>query len=361
MQAVVLLLIWAIPATGVWLLSLSARRGDETALRPVAISFVTIGSQQQDASRRVKLVFTGSAPLSMASPVQGTLVSRAKLTPGKPFRDGEAIAQIGARHVVASVGRVPFYRELSQGDRGEDVKRLNQLLAALGLPTERGQVKTFTSRTAAGVRQLNTRVGASPGTRFMPDSAMFVAEGSSFASFEVGVGQAVSVGLSLGKMQSPPSALAVVDEASGAEVPVPGAGVSLRAPDGASLELSEIMPSAVALTVFRFALLHGRGATEPEVKSGGANPDLSYTGFQLVAGQPKTMGSIPPAALFTRPDGKMCVFEQPSDTAGSPQPIRLGQTVDSGQLGVVYVDPELIGRSIVADASLLAAETLQRC
>ncbi|MEW6867276.1 peptidoglycan-binding domain-containing protein [Trueperella pyogenes] len=73
------------------------------------------------------------------------------------FSSGQTLYEVGKIPVVVVEGRVPFYRELSRGMKGADVKQLNAFLGVLGFP---GAVDdTFGPRTELNVRQWQKNTG----------------------------------------------------------------------------------------------------------------------------------------------------------------------------------------------------------
>jgi peptidoglycan hydrolase-like protein with peptidoglycan-binding domain len=81
-------------------------------------------------------------------------------TPGAVVQHGETLFRVNERPVVLFVGSVPIYRSLSSGvDDGEDVRVLEENLAALGFSSGLRIDEHFDGATAAAVRRWQAALG----------------------------------------------------------------------------------------------------------------------------------------------------------------------------------------------------------
>jgi peptidoglycan hydrolase-like protein with peptidoglycan-binding domain len=71
---------------------------------------------------------------------------------------GDVLYTVDLRPVVAAVGSVPAFRDLTQGDSGADVQQLQQFLVDIGL-FEGAVDGTFTAQTTAAVQSWQQRIG----------------------------------------------------------------------------------------------------------------------------------------------------------------------------------------------------------
>lgn len=77
---------------------------------------------------------------------------------GETIRAGDVIAEISGRPVLAFPRAVPLYRDLSVGDKGNDVKQLETILAERGLLGEQPDSRA-TERTRKAVNELLSEAG----------------------------------------------------------------------------------------------------------------------------------------------------------------------------------------------------------
>jgi peptidoglycan hydrolase-like protein with peptidoglycan-binding domain len=78
--------------------------------------------------------------------------------PGAVIRRGQPVYKTDNRPVSLFYGKLPLYRQLHVGDTGDDVKQIEQNLAALGY-TGLTVDKNYTAATASAVRTWQTRAG----------------------------------------------------------------------------------------------------------------------------------------------------------------------------------------------------------
>lgn len=80
---------------------------------------------------------------------------------GAQIKDGEVIAEIDGRPVIALPGRAPAYRDLLPGSQGQDVAELQRSLRALGEdPGDKNDV--YGAGTKAAIANLYDRLGYEP-------------------------------------------------------------------------------------------------------------------------------------------------------------------------------------------------------
>lgn len=100
-----------------------------TTATPTATVGVT---ERTDADeRQVQLALDAGAPRAVVTTRLGTVTASACST-SAPLRSGDVIARIDGEPVIALASGVPLWRDLALGDRGEDVRGLQQELVRLG-------------------------------------------------------------------------------------------------------------------------------------------------------------------------------------------------------------------------------------
>gem|GEM_PF-1637783 len=90
-------------------------------------------------------------------PLSGDSVVTAAPAIGTVVTPGSVVIEISGRPVIAYAGDYPFYRELSEGDEGGDVRQLQENLAALtsGLAVD----GIFGARTSSALASLYKKLG----------------------------------------------------------------------------------------------------------------------------------------------------------------------------------------------------------
>lgn len=102
-----------------------------------------------------------SVPLP--KPAAISVITRAGVDVGQALHSGQVITWINDRPLLALRGSFPLYRDIGEGDSGEDVRMIQQALADLGYDINPDG--TFGTWTAAQVRELFRSVGAEAATR----------------------------------------------------------------------------------------------------------------------------------------------------------------------------------------------------
>ncbi len=109
---------------------------------------------------------------------------------GDPASTGRALAQVSGHAIIAVAAPYPFYRDLSPGMSGVDVRHLESALHKVELLAAADD--RFDDRTGAAVSQLFRRAGMAADTTFRYRSAVAVPPGAVTAEVLVGTGQVVA-------------------------------------------------------------------------------------------------------------------------------------------------------------------------
>ena len=117
------------------------------------------------------------SPYSAINQARGTYTALPEV--GDELDCGAVFYRVDDDPVLLLCGPVPAYRELTLGDRGQDVRQLNQNLHALGFGNGVGldpDDDAFTSATGAALAKLQDEKGLDPSGQLDLDEAVFLPE-----------------------------------------------------------------------------------------------------------------------------------------------------------------------------------------
>ncbi|MEM7143039.1 MAG: peptidoglycan-binding protein [Actinomycetota bacterium] len=117
---------------------------------------------------------TYGADVEISAPSDGTVT--AVSAAGALLRRGDVIVEIDEQPVALWYGAIPAWRDLAEGDEGDDVRQLESNLVALGYDPD-GTVtidETYTSNTEAMVERWQLDVGLEETGRFSADAVVVV-------------------------------------------------------------------------------------------------------------------------------------------------------------------------------------------
>lgn len=258
------------------------------------------------------------------SAVAGTVTATAPV--GAVLGDGAEVARIDDRPVRAMVATAPLWRSLSRGDTGDDVRRLQEYLAATGHLTATPD-GTFGASTARATAAFAQEIGLPKGTTTF-DPAWVVWVGPD--PFEVHavvapVGTAVSAGSALVTGPGTATAVAVAEPQGGlsaelgpvAELVVGAAQVTYEVGSGAVTD-----PQDVAAVVAALA----------PVTSGAA---------QVRAVEATAVLSVPASAIVSGSAGAVCVYP-----SASADPVVVAPV--GGGASTVELDPAAVPEDLTS-------------
>lgn len=134
---------------------------------------VTEGTLTSRIPVNATLGYAGS--YSVVSQAQGTYTWLPGV--GQVIRQGQVAYRVDGAPVVLLHGRIPLYRQLSEGTSGADVRQLNHDLVALGYATtaEVGASSDyFSAETAAALNKLQAHLGVAQTGGLSPGQAVFL-------------------------------------------------------------------------------------------------------------------------------------------------------------------------------------------
>jgi hypothetical protein len=280
------------------------------------------------AERRASGVVTVEVQQAAAATVQSTVggIVTATVPVGTVLGNGTEAVRIDDRPVPAMVAAAPLWRSLTRGDRGEDVRRLQEFLVATGHLTIAPD-GVFGSSTATAVADFARTIGLPRGTTtFDPAWVVWVgAEPFEVRSVTAPVGTAVGAGTPL--LGGPQAAQAVtVAEPQG------GLGAAFG-------EVAELVVGSV-----RVPYPVGSGVvTEPaDVAAlvGALSPTTSGSG-RVEATDGVEVLSVPASAVVSGPSGAVCVYP-----GAEAAPVRV--TTVGGGASTVQIDPASVAEDLTS-------------
>ncbi|MBS5976744.1 MAG: peptidoglycan-binding protein [Actinomyces urogenitalis] len=127
-------------------------------VQPVTVA-VASGDLHDEITAAATVVQTETQTVTLPLADGRSVVSRQLVAPGQQLRAGQVLLHVSGRPLIALPGAFPTYRDLVQGDQGDDVVQLQQALASLGYNVRADG--DFGAATASALRNLYTDLGYS--------------------------------------------------------------------------------------------------------------------------------------------------------------------------------------------------------
>lgn len=127
-------------------------------VQPVTVA-VASGDLHDEITAAATVVQTETQTVTLPLADGRSVVSRQLVAPGQQLRAGQVLLHVNGRPLIALPGAFPAYRDLVQGDQGDDVVQLQQALASLGYNVRADG--DFGAATASALRNLYTDLGYS--------------------------------------------------------------------------------------------------------------------------------------------------------------------------------------------------------
>jgi peptidoglycan hydrolase-like protein with peptidoglycan-binding domain len=167
--------------------------------------------------------------------VQGP-VTVTRLPPeGSIVGPGGELYRVNDRPVILMLGRMPAYRDLSVGARGDDVRQLDRGLAALGFGRASPVDAAFDAATAEAVRGWQRSLGLRPTGRVELGRVVFLPERARIGSHAVREGQPLTDGAEVAAVTSTSLAVHLELRADLRPLASEGDTATVVLPDGRSL------------------------------------------------------------------------------------------------------------------------------
>jgi peptidoglycan hydrolase-like protein with peptidoglycan-binding domain len=120
------------------------------------VTSAPVGREELTDEHTVKISLQRSSAPPLVVDIDGRVTSTS-CKAGEALTSGQMVARINNTPLIALATAAPLYRNLKQGDKGDDVTALRRELLRLGY--EVGTGATFDSRTAAAVKKLQKAAG----------------------------------------------------------------------------------------------------------------------------------------------------------------------------------------------------------
>lgn len=263
----------------------------------------------------VTLTVESGAPATLTVPVDGRITATS-CSPGGVLRSGESALAVDGRSILGFSTAVPPWRSLVIGDRGGDVRAVQEELARLGRP-----VSVTGTLTADTVAQWRTLFGKSSGGQ---------------SPREPGIG--LSDVLWLPRAEASPSSCALAlgarvgADAEFAQVPGAPSAVHVSAPvpegDGWQLRVGTVTVPAPAESTISDPESLAALASSPLIRGAATSADKPEVPASFVLAEPLTVIAVPPASVFGIAGDAGCVL-----TPSGPVAVR----IRGSQLGSTFV------------------------
>jgi hypothetical protein len=270
---------------------------------------------------------------------------------GSTIGSGSEIVEVAGRPLVAFLGSVPCYRNMSPGESGTDVLQLQQGLESLGYSVGEDTAGVYGTGTGDAVTALYTALGYAvptiPATvtvgkkkktvqePMVPqDEVIFVPQFPARVIKVVGpVGKTASGSFVTLSLASPK----IAGQLSPSDAALVKAGMAVRITDPASGSSRHGHISAVGARTATKHSISG-GVYLPAKISTGRPLPLSMIGQDVTltitaARSPGKVLAVPEAAVFARADGRLYVTKMTGPRSSVAVPVRVGVTGD-GLVGV---------------------------
>lgn len=321
------------------------------AVAPAAVGLAWVVSRaasplEQDAAAEPVIVAVGQAIRDRATPVAVELalaeprrveaagsgvLTELRVEPGDRVESGAVVVAVDDQPWLAFAAPAPLWRDLRLGMSGDDVERVQDFLAELGLST--GSVRgTVTQATVSGFRALNERLGLGRSEVTLHRSTLLW----------IGPGP-----LTVGEVLAQPG-----------DIVAPGTPLLTGPAEPAKITVTE--PEA-RLPDGEYVLVVGDTAVPYQLGSGAVSEPADVAALAEALGnresgsgtlrlaEPAQVGTLPASAVITDANGRTCIFESVDGPPISVEPI-------GGSLSVVDVPVDWVGRTVLANPRQVRAE-----
>lgn len=216
-----------------------AQRAARATPPPAGVVTVAVsdGSLERTLSATATIGRVAPETVTVAASLASAVVTKQTVAVGGQLGAGSVALEVNGRPLLALPGAFPYYRTLTLGDQGPDVRQLQAGLVAAGMQvTEDGR---FGATTARAVTALYTRAGYSVPTTEVPSAP--AADGTAAADGTVTSSAMSSDARSTGSSASP---------AAGSSTGTSGTGTSGAGTSGAGPTAAQVSVPAAELVVF---------------------------------------------------------------------------------------------------------------
>lgn len=351
---------WLVPTIAFLAYLASASRAEQasTSVRVQPTTSVTVGSRSLTVRQAVEVVVEFPSAAHVFAPAGGMLTA-VGVAPGDRLATGSYLGAIEGVSVYASADKTPVFRDVAAGQTGPDIEGIAALLVSLGHLSATDAGNTVTPAMVAGIKRFQRSVGETPDGVFRARHAAHIPIDGTVKRFIPEIGGQVPPGSPLIELQQRPSSLSFRPA---------GAGPSLERFEGVpltlsvgphSFDISSVTPAADEAEALYGFLQRSAPTAVDDTASQASRPTAKFTGLLLSWRTPKSVATVPAPAVLTIGTDRHCLLEvRPDGIVALP----LAQVEPlTGELGVVAVAADLVGRTVLADASRASEEVKRLC
>lgn len=290
---------------------------------PHAAATAEVVSHEFLDERSVDLDYRWEPPTSLASGLSGRITSTACSTDAV-IESGASFAAVNESPLIALATSIPLWRDLTFGDRGDDVASLQAELQRLGFATTTDGIVGVATLTS--IAKLFATVGDEIDGGTLPHGRIVWLPGSTATIDSCGarLGSSIEVGGTLASVS------ARLVRVSLADIPADLiAGDRNLTVDSASVPIGEdgavSDPEALDVLAMTPAVRKALASTHEEGDPGASANPLSAK-LSLIS--PVMVGAIPPTAIYSISNNRGCVT-----SSGASYPV----SIAGSQLGQTYV------------------------
>lgn len=286
------------------------------AVEPIIAS---VESAERTDSIRATATYVEADAFAVTTQSTGTMTGL-DIVVGQSVENGTVAMEVDGMPVVAYVADAPLFRDVTRGLEGADVATAQQLLHDLGyLDAVDGKAGWATERA---IEAFNKDHGyGDTNTVLTTASLLWVPAGSGApTAVSVRVGAALSPGLELYATTAGTASFTLNLEPAGADRTVTLDDLVIDLPAGMT----------------RITNLESVAALRERL---GEQASIAVS---VSLAEPRTVGTVPATAIVRGADGTMCFY-----TGLDGEPVTVA--AESGLLGLVDVDADLIGKSVLVN------------
>ncbi len=316
-------------------------------------SIATVKQQTLTSQSSLSGTLADSGSYTIVNQATGTVTALPPV--GRTVRQGGVLYQVSGDPVLLLYGRVPDYRDMSEGLAGPDVREFNQDLIALGYTTRAGVLAAglgmgyFSAETTAAWEEYQTAMGVTvPSATVTLGQAVFLPTAAKISAWETGIvpGAAAAPGTALMTATSPvPQVTVNLDPSLETEIRA-GDKVGIALPAGGTT-------TGVVTSVSKVASTNASGATTVPVYVSLDHPktarDLSSApvAVTVTTGSAPNALVVPVAALMARSGG----YDVEVTGPGGHHLVRVSVGLFDDAAGLVQVTGDLSpGQHVVVPA-----------
>jgi peptidoglycan hydrolase-like protein with peptidoglycan-binding domain len=351
-----LVAIWLVPVIAAVILIPTAGSSEAAALRSRQPTTVRVGSQLNAAKQEVNIVVSTTADIAVTASASG-LVTAVSIAPGDRIASGTRLVSVDDVPILAYLAPAPLYRDLSTGDRGPDVRNVQQFLAKAGFAPGRTD-GVFSTSTFQAVKRFEKAHGLQLDGVIHRDELAWAPPGlTAVGSVAVQVGERASEGTKL-------FAGSVVADSVEFQ-PSEGSGQSLSSLSSGKIRISVgsanvTVASLNPTTSERAALMAflAKQATGQSLTAKSQGNKITYSGAVLSVADPQKLATAPSAAIYSG-SIESCVFVVEGSHAravvvSNPQLV-------PGSLDTVQISSSLAGKRVFEYPDALGSQVRSQC